>query len=634
MLVSRNWLQTYFKDKLPEAEKISDFFAFHSFEVDGVEKKSDDEIFDLKILPDRANYALCHRGVAREFSAMSGFEMRVAEYRPVDPTLGVWRKVSVAEPALCSRYVSRLVEKVKVSASPKQLSSHLSAIGERSICNIVDAANFVMFDMGQPLHAFDADKIKGEVSVRLAKDGERITTLDDKDIVLDSSVLIIADDEGPLAIAGIKGGKRAEVTEKTSRLLLESANFNASAIRRAETRLGLKTEASRRFEANLSPHISGEAIEIFSSLIKELSPEAEFSPVSDIYPKKAEPAEISVSADFVSGVLGVGLDEDEIRQTLGKIGIAFENRKGRTVAVAPLWRTDVTIPESVAEEAGRIYGYDKIKAKLPLPIKGRPSVNKNFYYGEKIKNILAEAGFMEVYLYSLSSKGVFEIAKPLAEDKKFLRGNLSDGLIACLRKNAQNASILGQSSIKIFEFGSVFGKDGERTNLAIGAKFFDKKSGNADSAVKGAVNAVMDIAGTKASAKFSSGPDGAVAEIDLTGVFRAADSPDSYADLRFGKMPDGKFKPFSLYPAVLRDLAVFVPENVAPKVLLGIIGEKGGDLLLRTDLFDVFKKDGKISYAFHLVFQSMDRTLTDAEINKVMDGITAKMNSIPGWQVR
>lgn len=659
MLISKNWLQTYFDpirtdgrerpisngagEKLPEAERLAELLNFHAFEVEGVKSWDTDEILDVKVLADRACYALCHRGVAGEIAAAGNIKMlvdhtiyRIVEKKSKFNGAEVKSKlvIEIKKPKLCARYIGRRVENVKIKESPEWLRERLESIGERSINNIVDAANFVMFDIGQPLHAFDADKVKGVIQVRPAKAGEKMITLDNREVVLSSSVLIIADNEGPLAIAGVKGGKRAEVIESTKNLILEAANFDRSSIRLTSTALDLKTSAARRFEANLSPELAGEAMERFSALIAELSPKAVFGPVNDVYKWKQKSVEIPIPAGFVSSALGENISEEVTVKTLGKLGISAVKKGKSLVVTPPLSRTDLNIPEDIVEEVGRIYGYENIPAELPPPIRGRAIVDKNFYYVEKIKNILIEQGFSEVSLYALAPKGYFEVAKPLAKDKKFLRENLSAGIIECLKRNAANAPLLGLSEIRIFEIGSVFGAGGERTHVCIGRQSLVKKDRRNEDILREIVNLLGSAFGMPIAAKISASPLGAIAELDITDLFRTARSPSLYSELGFGKASLNKFKPFSLYPFALRDIAVWTPKEVEKDELLDVIKKEAGEWLQRADLFDVFEKDGKTSRAFHLVFQSMTKTLTDEEVNEVMNRITAAMNGKEGWQVR
>ncbi len=640
MLISKDWLETYFDQKLPEGDRLAEVFNFHSFEVEEIKSWDTDEILDIKVLADRACYALCHRGIAKELSASANIKLKEQKVDLPKENIKSKPDIDVVDNKLCFRYVGRRVENVKVAESPSWLKARLESIGERSINNIVDVANFVMFDIGQPLHAFDADKIVGTIKIRKAKKGEKITTLDHREIELGPEILIIADEEGPLAIAGVKGGNRAEVTFDTKNLVLESANFYSSSIRLTSTGLNLKTGASRRFEANLSPELAGEAMDAFSSLISTLCKDAKFGPKNDIYNKKQNPVKIIIETDFIRNVLGIKIEDQDILSILSKLEIEVKGKNGVLSITPPFSRMDLRIPEDVVEEVGRIYGYEKLSSDLPPKLRGRAMVNKNFYYSEKIKNILVENGFSEVSLYSLKGRGFLEVAHPLASDKKFLRENLADGLSECLKQNALNAPILGLSEIRIFEVGSVFSKNGERVHLCVGRQFVGKKERSNDDIIREINNLLNSTLGMVLSTKITSGPTGAVAEFDITDVFTTHRSPNSYDDLSFELSKTyRKFLPFSTYPFVLRDIAVFTPKGTTEEDVLNIIKEESGELLKRTDLFDVFTKkmsngEEKTSYAFHLVFQSMEKTLNDVEVNEIMDRVTKRMNAREGWQVR
>jgi phenylalanyl-tRNA synthetase beta chain len=236
MKVSYNWLQEHFEKELPAPEKLVELLTFGAFEIEGVEDDGKDTVLDVKVLPDRAHYALSHKGIAYEISALTNIKQKDQDFSEVPSTNHKKAEVKNLAPEACLRYEARLIEGVTVKESPKWLKEKLQVIGQRSINNIVDATNYVMYDRGQPLHAFDADKVVGGITIRFANKGEKITTLDNKDLVLDESMLLIADDTGPLAIAGVKGGNRAGVTESTKNIILESANFSASLVRKTSTK--------------------------------------------------------------------------------------------------------------------------------------------------------------------------------------------------------------------------------------------------------------------------------------------------------------------------------------------------------------------------------------------------------------
>jgi len=299
MLISYKWLQSYFDEKLPPPEKLAERITFSFAEVESIqtidsadrrrnytqtdaERENKDVVFDVKVLPDRACYALSHRGIAYEVGAILGLKKKTIEYPQPEVKKTRPLLVRVESPELCSRYMARVVENVTPKEMP-WVKEHLEAIGQRSINPIVDGANIVMFDRGQPLHAFDADKVEGGIIVRRARKGERLTTLDNREVALDESVLIIADEKSPLAIAGIKGGTKAAVTNAARSIILEAANFNPSYIRKTAERLGIKTDASKRFENKLSPEMASVGMNDFTAYLFEMDGDISVGEIIDIY---------------------------------------------------------------------------------------------------------------------------------------------------------------------------------------------------------------------------------------------------------------------------------------------------------------------------------------------------------------
>ncbi|MDD5318871.1 MAG: phenylalanine--tRNA ligase subunit beta [Candidatus Pacebacteria bacterium] len=652
MKISYAWLQTYFEKALPSAEKLAALFNAHSFEVESVEKLVDDTILDVKVLPDRAHYALCHCGVAGEASALTEI---VLIKKPKNPLLLDQRvshvPVEVKDEVFCRRYIARLIENVTVGDSPTWLCQRLESIGARSINLVVDLANFVMFDIGQPLHAFDADKISGAIQVRKASAGEKMVTLDGKEIILDENDLVIADDAGVLAIAGVKGGKRAEVTRGTTRIILEAANFNPSAIRRTSTRTNLRNDSSKRFENEITPALAGEAMDQITAMLSELVPEAQIGDTTDIYSQPAQKWTVSVTPEYISSVVGVEVSAAEIKNILTRLNCEVEEQKagennGVCILITPpLDRLDLVISADIAEEVARIKGYENLPAVLPppLPSSGGTPVDRTFFYAEKTKNILVSLGFSEVLLYTLVSKGAFEISYPLASDKSALREEIAPKMAESLITNGRNADFLALDTVKLFEIGKVFPASGEKTSLCLGVLQIKKKKGvTSESVLKESLSELDQALGTSvaASAAIETGEYGARVEIDFDALVsvlsekNGKNGSERLAELGFESLPsDKKYQPFSLYPFVVRDIAVFVPEGMSQDEPLKLIKKEVGELLVKDRLFDVFTKEGKTSYAYRLVFQSYGRTLTDVEIGAVMEKISLAMKTL-GWVVR
>ncbi|MDD5152427.1 MAG: phenylalanine--tRNA ligase subunit beta [Candidatus Pacebacteria bacterium] len=642
MKISHQWLQTYFDKPILSPEKLSELFTFRFSEIEGMEKVGKDTVLDVKILPDRAHYALSHLGVAEEVSVLTKTPFKKSRFSsPVAPSIKKMPKVTIKDPLFCRRFTGRFVEDIKVGEAPVWMKDLLTAIGSRTINNIVDATNFCMFDLGQPLHAFDADKIEGDIVIRPAKKGEKITLLDDREITLDENDSVIADQKGPLDIAGVKGGKRAEINSSTKNILLTSCNFNPTAVRITSTKHDIRNEASKRFENEITEELALGGLNNISALIKEICSEVKFGEVLDLYPNKPKQTVVVINPDYISERLGIQIPKTEMKDILSRMEISSSEKKGLWELTIPPRRLDLKIPEDIVEEVGRVYGYEHVKGILPPPSKEKILPLPPFYIAEKIKNILADVGFSEVYLYSLVAKGEVETAHPVAEDKAFARTNLKDGMVLCLEKNAHNADLLGLDTIKVFEIGRIFIGDKEKLSLALGVVQIKKVKGTkSKNIIEKAVEILSAELGVDAikSVYVESGKN-TVCEIDLSKLLETYKVPNgaSYDDLGFGRATPNMYKQISQYPFIVRDIALFVPDSVGELEVWSEI-EKGIDkksknLLVRKELFDVFKKDGKISYAFRMVFQSMDKTLTNQDVNGIMDGINAVLKN-KGWEVR
>lgn len=629
MKVSYAWLQNYFEQPLPSSEKLADLLTFSAFEIESVEQMGKDTVLDIKVLPDRARYALSHKGIAYEIGAALNLPQKQFPLSVV--TSGTPITVRVEDSTACPRYMARKIEGITMAPSPDWLKASLEGVGQRSINSLVDAANLTLLDLGQPLHIFDADKIKGTIAVRFAKEGEKITTLDNKEVVLDPTILVIADDAGPLVIAGIKGGTRAEVTESTKNIIIESANFDAALIRKTSTKIGIRTDASKRYENALSPDTAAEGMLKVTSLIATINTPQSISEVTDMYPNPVKPWMLTTTSDYISHRLGLTLDEKTISDILNRLQLSHEVGGGTFTITIPTWRGDLTIAEDIVEEIGRIYGYDKLPSASLPPYSGNVVVNKNFYYIQKIKDILVDLGFSEVYTYAFVAKGIVELEKPPASDKKYLRDNLFSGINQSLELNARNADLLGLDQIRIFEIGNVFKENKEYIALSFGVKNIKKGLPKEGSIIRD----TLKVLGEKLGIELKNSVDDKVMsyEMPLEPEIALLPEPSSY-EINSSSGELKTFKPFSVYPFSVRDIAVFTPAGTSEKEVRTIIEKESGSLLVKNRLFDEFSKGDKTSYAFRMVFQSYEKTLTEDEINSIMNAITTTMNAKEGWQVR
>jgi phenylalanyl-tRNA synthetase beta chain len=671
MLISYNWIKTYFKDSIPQPKELADIITMGAFEIDGMEEKEiggvKDTILDVKVLPDRSPYALSHRYLAQEIGALLSKQIIIPEIKSVDVSedvstlaLSVEAGLTPAGELYCKRYAGRVVQGVSVSDSPVWLKTQLETLGQRSISTIVDLTNFVMLDIGQPLHAFDADKVEGNIRVRKANEGEEITLLDGTVLKLNSSMLVIADDKAPLALAGIKGGKKAEVTRDTKNIILEAACFDSTTTRKTSQVVGIKNDSSKRFENGVTPERAGLALAILSGRIAELNPGAKFGEVTDEYPEPVERRNFEVSVAYISERLGVSIPKETVVEILSRVDIVAsdsESTEGNLLVSVPAYRPDLLIAEDIIEEVGRIYGYDKVVGTVPGPESDR-RINKNFYYHNAIRKALIQIGFSEIYTYTLTDAGDTKLANPLTVERAFLRNNISDLMSKKALFNLKNIDLLGLKEARVFEIGKVFGGSvlDERFSLAFSiARSKQPKGHDAKIELTAIAHHVLEMIGAgkdgvaypefryiELTGDAQTPCSGFVIEFDLDALVESLPVPT--ADLEMNPLPQIKFKPISTYPFSVRDIAVFVPgekgqeAEVESVIRASLAAEKLESLLTRSTLFDVFTKNKegesvRTSYAYRLVFQSSEKTLSEEEIHSCMQAVT-KAFVAKAWEVR
>lgn len=643
MKVSVAWLQKYFTEPLPNTEELVDALTFHSSEVEDVKGEGAAAQLDVKVLPDRAAYALSHRGVALELAAALDRSLAVDPLREplpaYEPTDRI--KISIENPEKCTRYMAALVTGVRVGPSPEWLNAALEAVGQRSINNVVDATNYVMLNLGQPLHAFDAGKLEKSadgayaIDVRGAHDGEKITTLTGEEFALPEGTLVIADQNAnaALGIAGIKGGKRAEVTKDTTDILIESANFEGTTVRRASQALKLWTDASLRFQNKISPELAAYGMRDVLALILEVAG-GEVTAVVDAYAKpEAAQAAVSATREQLNGLLGINFSMEEIQNALTRLSLPHVVEGEMVTVQPPFERRDLTQWQDLAEEVGRILGYDRVTPEVLPAMQAAP--DQAAWRGiEAIKDVLTTHGFTEISTPSFAAEGEIVLANPLQQERPYLRASLGANMQDALTRAAQQASrVLGpEPMLKLFELGTVFTKDDEHFSLCLG---YQQLSGKPSTSVLAEAMDALTSAFPSAGIALPSVCDGWIVEISLKDIrfdtIGAQAQPARYAL--------GPYRSFSIYPFALRDIAVWTPSGTEESEVALLIQQAAGPLLVRMDLFDRFEKPGEdgssqISYAFRLVFQADDRTLADTDIDPRMIEITEKLNGREGFVVR
>ncbi|MCX6754404.1 MAG: phenylalanine--tRNA ligase subunit beta [Candidatus Nomurabacteria bacterium] len=607
MLISYNWLKSYIAD-IPSEDEIASLLTFKLCEIEDIEKlPNGDTVYDLKILPDRAHDLLSHMGVAREIAGLLGISFKLPEYK-IPKSIGTDLKIDIQTPN-CRRYMGRIIRDIKVEPSPKWMVEYLASIGQRSINNIVDATNIVMFDSGQPIHAFDLKQLSYErIIVKNAKEGESFQLVGSEKIsvALKDTDMMITDGTKNLALAGVKGGLDSGISPLTTNILIEVASFDPIPVRRTARRLGIQTDASKRYENDLSSTLCEFAMSEISSLIMELCPEASFEDIIDLYPNPQKETTVSFESHYISKILGLDISDIEIEKILKNYNYKFENINNSWNITIPPMRLDLVGSHNFVEEIGRAYGYEKIVPLVPeIKFEGEDDSDWDKIFTAKKK--LVQDGYKEVMTYVFRDSGDLEILAA-ASDKNFLRTSLSEGLKESILLNQKNMPLLGTNEIKVFEIGKIFKDDGEEIHVAYGDK-------------KNVIEVTLD--------EYISSLDNIILK---SSDFHSKESITQNETNE--KFVPQIFKNWSIYPFMTRDIAVWVPEGTAPQVLINVYNSFGTELLVGEPvLFDSFTKGGRTSFAYRLVFQSYDRTLVEEDVNTIMSNITDKIVSL-GFEVR
>lgn len=775
MKISYNWIQEYFKEPLPNPKDLADLLNIRSFEVEEIEEQEGDSVFEIKITPNRAPDCLSHIGVAKEIALHTKQDLILQNIPEITSDFETEFSVEHVDNS-CIRYISQEVKNVVVEESSLELKLKLESIGQRSINTVVDITNLVMHEIGQPMHAFDKNKITGTVLKIAPSTQEIFTTLDNKEVSLSEEDITIQDETDNLAIAGVKGGKKAEVDFATTNIILESANFYPVKVRKTSRKTGIQNDSSKRFENGLSPKIAERALVLANFYIKKYaSNEAtEFSNILDIYPRpQKRKYTVGLSLDHVEQKLGIQIPKEEVEKILAQLGIEYSvinsreeilkhvqdavgkpykygasvlfdapdffdcasltayaysmagiaiprisidqyvfakpitkedaqagdlifantgntvqhgiwyeskeflkgtkveqgvdhvgvyvgdnkvlhaNSKTGNTAIEdlnnseyfkdirgfgtcieteskyvlhiPYERLDLKTEIDIIEEIGRIYGYEHI---VSTPLNLTPVTEVSHYDKiATIKSALINLGFDEVITYSFQKKGDIEVVKPLAKDKGALRKNLTRGIQDALELNNKNKELFAVDVIRIFEIGKVFTQEGEKLVLGIGVRSSNKKF-KTKTILEEAVRILSQKLNTAISIDIKDQQE--IIEIELEPLILK----DFKIDNTLTPLQHIIYTAFSLYPYMTRDVAVWAQGSKTKSDIEKIITEHGTDLLLRYDLFDEFSKDGKTSYAYRLVFQSFEKTLTDEEVNTIMDKIYKTLQADSDFEIR
>ncbi|MFC1624425.1 phenylalanine--tRNA ligase subunit beta [Candidatus Omnitrophota bacterium] len=686
MRVSLNWLKDFI-DVKGGLEKVQNALTMIGLEVSSVINIEDDHIMDIEVTPNRPD-CLSILGVARELRAATDRSLKLPasikkNYMKRGPGRGT-AKVEILDKKACPRYVGCIIKNVKVGPSPKWLVDRLNAMGVRSINNIVDITNYVLFETGEPLHAFDLDKLIGKkIIVRKAKKGESIVTIDGVKRELDPSMLVIADVARPIAIAGIMGGKETEITDDTKTIFLESAYFDPITIRRAQRKLGLASESSYRFERGVDFAMVLSASARAQEIIRDVAGGRVKGTITDAGGKIIKGAEIALSLDEIPRVLGVEVSPKSIVSFFKNLDLKPIKRGKKIIVTVPPYRQDLEKEIDLIEEVARLYGYNNLPIKIPTFTAQKTyeeEKKENLLLEKEAKRILYSLGMNEIVTYTLTGRSAMEalgesfenlvrIKNPLSSNQEFMRGSLLSEMLEVMSWNLNRKNTL----LKLFELNKVYSLDKEknqiqeRSNLSLSVcgtapgnwkeksrelDFFDlkgivelflqslgiknytiekvpvfifKEAMSACIKIDGAIIGSLGEVKQDVARKFDIKQKVFTAEILLEDLFRQVSLKK-----RFTALPR--------YPSVKRDISILVDDAVSSSSIFDVIKEEGKDLVKSIDVFDFYKgqqiEEGKKSLAYSVEYRSGEKTLKDEEIVKIHKDIQETLVKKLGAQIR
>jgi phenylalanyl-tRNA synthetase beta chain len=674
MKVLLSWLRE-FVDVPGTPEEVAATMSVRGFAVEGIEPLGDgDAVLDFEVTANRPD-CMSVAGMAREVATAYRLQVRRPAVGASSLTLASLRSVdqgdltvSIENPELGPRYAGAVAD-VTVGPSPDWLQGRLRAAGVRPINNVVDITNYVMLELGQPMHAFDHARLAGgQIRVRTARPGEALRTLDGQTRSLSGEMLVIADAQAAAAIAGVMGGQHSEVSDGTKTIVLESAYFNPLSVRRTSKKLGLKTEASMRFERGLDPRLPVTAMERACALLERTKAGTARGTVVDCYPARVEPTALRLRKHKIAGLLGVSVPDEEVKRILESLGFAVKDADGGWDVTVPTRRVDVMREVDLIEEVARHHGFDRIPATFPALLTPPPPIDPRITRTRRLRELMTGAGFSEAVTFGFVSESaaagfatpeeVVPISNPLSEQFAVLRPSALPGLVDAVAHNLRRE----QRDLRLFEVGARFTRSaGERRVLACawaGSVGGDHWGGGTRPVDYFDAQAVVDrlCDGLQVSARFEPAPAAAAAgpgwlvpgraaqaclddgqplgwlgqlatEIaDRHGVSSAVFVVELDLDTLDGAIRDEtQVVPLPRHPSVTRDISILVDDTLASAAIRRTIVATAPSTLVRVAEFDRYQgkgiPEGKISLSLRLTFRAHDRTLTDAEVQAAMEAI-------------
>ena len=662
------------REMYPEAPE----YGIYIFPEDAVVGESavkalglDDAIFEYEITSNRVD-CFSVVGIAREAAATFRKEFHPPVVTPTgnDEDVNDYIKVSVENTDLCPRYCARVVKNIKIGPSPKWMQRRLASVGIRPINNLVDITNYVMEEYGQPMHAYDLDTIAGrQIIVKTAKNGDKFTTLDGQERTMDEDVLMICDGEKEIGIAGIMGGENSMITDDVKTMLFEAACFDGVNIRKSSKRIGLRTDASAKFEKGLDPNNAQAAIDRACQLVEEMGAGEVVGGTVDVYGKKKEPVRVPFDADKVNELLGTEIAEEEMLGYFKMLDLEYDAETKEVIA--PTFRHDLFRLADLAEEVARFYGYDRIATTLPT---GEATTGKLSYKlrVEEIAREVAEfCGFSQGMTYSFESPKVFDklalpeddplrkaivISNPLGEDFSIMRTLPLNGMLTSLSTNYNRRN----KNVRLYELANVYLPKSlpltelpdERMQFTLGMygdgdfytmkgvleEFFDKAGMHKKPHYDPAAGKPFLHPGRQANVLYEGQVIGYLGELhpDVADQYEIGEKAyvavlDMPAVLPFASF-DRKYTGIAKYPAVTRDLSMVVPKNILVGEIEAMIEQRAGKILEDLTLFDVYEGAqilaGHKSVAYSITFRAKDHTLEEKEVASVMNKILNGLKSM------
>lgn len=662
------------REMYPEAPEYGIYIFPEDTEVgaDAVELLGlHDVVFEYEVTSNRVDcYSVV--GIAREAAATFRKEFVPPVVTAVgnDEDVNDFIKVTVEDPDLCPRYTARVVKNIKIGPSPKWMQRRLASVGIRPINNLVDITNYVMEEYGQPMHAYDLDTIAGgQIVVRRAKENETFVTLDGQERKLDESVLMICDGEKSVGIAGIMGGENSMITDDVHTMLFEAACFDGTNIRKSSKKVGLRTDASGKFEKGLDPNNAEAAMNRACQLIEEMGAGEVVGGMVDVYSKKKEPVRVPFDADEINGLLGTNISKEEMLSYFKKIDLEYDEASNEVIA--PTFRHDLFRMADLAEEVARFYGYDNIPTTLPRGEATTGKLSFKLRVEEIARDIAEFCGFSQGMTYSFESPKVFDkllipsdsplrntvdIMNPLGEDYSIMRTTSLNGMLTSLATNYNRRN----KNVRLYELGNIYLPKSlpltelpeERMQFTLGmygdGDFFS---------MKGVVEEFFEKIGLHKKETYDPNAGkpylhpGRQANIIYDGVVVGylgevhPDVADTYgigtkAYVAVLDMPeitkratfDRKYTGIAKFPAVTRDISMVMPKEILVGQVEEVIEKKGGAYLESYALFDLYEgaqiKEGYKSVAYSIVFRAKDKTLEEAEISQAMEKILAGLEEL------